>query len=203
MDAPQDRNNDPLWQIVAQLQQMNRYLAAVPQIAASLAKIAAEVDPRRVVGVDAVQTLSPHTRKDDLMKAMPCKLIPASPGMKAHSPLPKGETLASFGILDNGNGTITILGTDAAGNHFDISAVATLSPAPTSDAPAVVTVGPPTGMTFPVAAATSPPPAVGATATITATATWTDGSNGPFSASFLETIQPGPVTGIIAVPSVP
>jgi len=105
-----------------------------------------------------------------------------------------------FLLQDNGDDTFTVLGADAAGATVDISAVATLTAS--SDNPAVVTVDTPTGMTSAIHAAT-PPPAVGATANITLTATWKDGSIGPFVVTWPQQITAGPVSGIVVTPGVP
>ena len=110
---------------------------------------------------------------------------------------PKATTKAAptgFNLQDNGDNTITVFGTDAAGNQVDISSVATI--AVTSATPAVITVDTPVGMTFGIHAPTAPAPAVGATSVITITATWTDGSVGPFTLSLTGTITGGPATGL-------
>jgi hypothetical protein len=108
-----------------------------------------------------------------------------------------GTVVTSFNLVDNGNGSFTVVGVDAAGNQVDISAIATLTAV--SDTPTVITVSVTSGsMTFQVAAAT-PAPAVGSTANITLTATWNDASIGPFSTVIQGTIQAGNVVGIAVV----
>jgi hypothetical protein len=104
----------------------------------------------------------------------------------------------SFTLLDSQTDLCTVLGTDAAGNTSDISGVATLSPVPTSDTPAIVTVGAPTGMTFQMTA-------VGplGNANITAVATWNDGSIGPFQFTLPVVVAAGPAGGIVIQPGVP
>lgn len=128
---------------------------------------------------------------------MKVSLTKKSPGMKAPAKMAKGQPApVAFNLLNNGDDTFTVLGVDAAGNTLDISAVATL--AVSSDAPAILTVDQPVGMT-------SAMHAVGplGTANITATATWNDGSIGPFSFTLPVTVQSGGPTGIVIVPGTP
>jgi hypothetical protein len=80
--------------------------------------------------------------------------------------------VVGYQILDNGDATFTIFGKDSAGNRIDISGVATA--AATSDAPTIVTVDAPVGMTSAIHAVGP----VGS-ANLTVVATWTDGSLGP------------------------
>jgi len=101
-------------------------------------------------------------------------------------------------LQDNENNTLTVLGVDGAGNQVDISSVATLTPAPTVDQPTLLTVGAPTAMTFAVTA-------VGplGTVNLTITATWNDGSIGPFVITQPLTLVAGPAGGITIVPGTP
>ena len=108
--------------------------------------------------------------------------------------------VVGFNLQDNGDLTYTVFGVDAAGSQADISTVATLTAS--SDATDVVTVDAPVGMTGAIHAAT-PAPAVGATANISLTATWNDGSIGPFTITWPQTIIAGPVTGIEVQPGTP
>ena len=108
-----------------------------------------------------------------------------------------GAPLASFNIQDNQDDTYTVSGVDAAGAAVDISAVATLTPAPTSDNTASLTVDAPTGMTFAVHGLL---PGV---ANVLATATWTDGSIGPFAFTLPTTVTAGPAGGIVITPGAP
>lgn len=119
-------------------------------------------------------------------------------GLKAAVKGVKGALISSFVLLDNEDDTFTVSGVDAVGNPVDISAVASLTPAPTSDNPSVLTVAAPTGMAFPVAA-------VGplGVANVTATATWNDGSLGPFAFTLPVTVQAGAAGGIEIVPGTP
>jgi hypothetical protein len=106
--------------------------------------------------------------------------------------------LTSFAIMDNQDDTYTVSGVDAVGNPVDISAVASLTPAPSSDNLAVLTVDAPAGMTFAVHALG--PLGV---ANVLATATWTDGSLGPFAFTLPTTVTAGPAGGVVITPGVP
>lgn len=101
-----------------------------------------------------------------------------------------GDVADSFVLEDNQDGSFTVFGVSKAGNKVDISSVATL--AVTSSDPAIVTVDAPEGMRV----ATH---AVGPTGsvTLTITATWNDGSVGPFSIDLPGTVMGGPVSGLI------
>lgn len=103
---------------------------------------------------------------------------------------PKDATGDAFQIVDNGDGTFSIFGVDAAGNGgIDISSLATL--AVSSDNLSVLTVDPPTGMG-------STMHAVGSlgSANVVATVTFNDGSIGPFSATLAVTVVKGAATGV-------
>jgi hypothetical protein len=122
-------------------------------------------------------------------------------GLKKAAKSVKGDLISSFVMLDNEDDTYTVSGIDAAGNPVDISAVATLTPAPTSDNTSVLTVDAPdpaNPMTFAVHA-------VGplGVANVLATATWNDGSLGPFSFTLPTTVQAGPAGGIEIIPGTP
>ncbi len=104
-----------------------------------------------------------------------------------------------FQFVDNGDSTCTVLGVDAGGNTLDISAVATLTPAPTSSDTALVTVDPPSGMTFAMHAV-GPLSTPGTPVNITAVATWNDGSIGPFTFTLPVDVIAGGPTGIQIVP---
>jgi hypothetical protein len=119
---------------------------------------------------------------------------PADGTAKATPPLKAGAGVSDFNLQDNGDNTFTVLGVDKAGNTTDISAVAKL--AAVSDNPAVITVDPPQGMTVGIHAPVNPAPEVGAKANVTLTATWTDGSVGPFAITLPGTITGGPATGL-------
>ncbi len=132
---------------------------------------------------------------------MQCKLSKKAPGNKAVAPLKaSAAAVIGFDLQDNGDLTFTVYGTDATGAQVDISDVATLTAM--SSAPPVVTVDPPTGMSSAIHAAT-PAPAPGATVVISLTATWNDGSIGPFTIDWPQTIVAGGVTGITVKPGTP
>lgn len=125
---------------------------------------------------------------------MKAKLTKKGPGVRAAKPAPRGAGVTEFNLQDNGDNTFTVLGTNAAGNELDISGIASLQAS--SDNPAVITVDPPQGMTVGIHAPTSPAPQIGQTANVTLTATFNDGSVGPFTISLPGTITAGPVTGV-------
>jgi hypothetical protein len=108
----------------------------------------------------------------------------------------KPAAVVNFQLQDNGDDTCTVLGVDAGGNTADISAVATI--VVTSDAPTILTVDPPVGMTFAMHAVGP----LGA-ANVTAVATWNDGSKGPFTFTLPVTVVAGPATGVVIVPGTP
>jgi len=107
--------------------------------------------------------------------------------------------VGNFLIFDNEDSTVTVTGADAAGNAVDIAAVAKI--AVTSGDPAVVSVDPPTGMTFVLHALK--PTVAGSPAVITIVATWNDGSVGPFTASLPLDITGTVATGLIVTPGTP
>lgn len=116
-------------------------------------------------------------------------------GAKPHAVAPKfakNDVLTELNILDNGNGTLTVMGTTQAGNLVDIKDVATITVASkdttllTVDTPILTTHG---------YKAVGP---LGSTSLDYVT-TWNDGSIGPFPANLPATIQAGPVTGTAVV----
>lgn len=109
----------------------------------------------------------------------------------ALAPVAKGALATLVVLMDDQTAVCTVMGEDAAGNPVDISTVASLTPAPTSDTPTVLTAGPVTGNTFPITAVAP------GSANITVTATWNDGSIGPFTATLPVTVTAGPATGLI------
>lgn len=134
-----------------------------------------------------------------MSKIMTCRLSKKSNNRGAVKRAGAGG-IVGFDLQDNGDLTFTVFGTDAAGALVDISDVATLTA--TSSDSTVVTVDPPVKMSSAVHAAV-PPPVVGATASISFTATWNDGSVGPFTIDWPQTIVAGPVTGIAVQPGTP
>ncbi len=112
----------------------------------------------------------------------------------------KPAAVSEFIFVDNQDNTLTVNGVDAAGNPVDISSVATI--VASSDSPTIISVDPPTGMTFAMHAL-GPLTTPGTPAQISVTATWTDGSVGPFSFSLPVDVVTGPATGVVIVPGIP
>lgn len=118
---------------------------------------------------------------------------------KGTSKLARGvKAPGDFVFVDNEDDTATVQGIDAAGNPVDISGVATL--AVTSSDTSIVTVDAPVGMQFKMSAVG---PVTASPVTISATATWNDGSSGPFKFDLPVTVIAGGPTGIKIVPGVP
>ncbi len=115
----------------------------------------------------------------------------AAPGAKAAGPM------RDFLLMDNEDSTFTVFGVDAGGNQVDIAPVATLTPAPTSSDATILTVDPPSGMTAKVHALKP------GTATLTFGATWNDGSVGPFTVDWPQSVQGTAATGLTVVPGTP
>ncbi len=137
---------------------------------------------------------------------MSCKVIKKSALKGAAPKLTKGAAVSpGLVIVDNEDGrTFTVMGTNQAGNPVDISALATLTPPPSSSDPTVLTVDPPVGMTS-AFHEVGKPPKLG-TATVSVSATANDGSFGPFTAAMDVTVSAGGPTGITIVitgPTVP
>lgn len=124
-----------------------------------------------------------------------------SAGVTARSGVKAGP-IADFQFVDNGDSTCTVSGVDAAGNPSDISTVATLAPPPTSSDTTLVTVDAPSGMTFAMHAV-GPLSTPGSPVIIAVTATWNDGSLGPFTFDLPVDVVSGGVTGIQVVPGTP
>ncbi len=112
------------------------------------------------------------------------KLVKGKKGAAKGGTPKKGD----FAFQDNQDDTYTVSGVDAAGAPVDISSVATI--AATSDNAAVLTADPPTGMTGTVHGAAP------GSANLTVTATWNDGSIGPFAITVPVAVTAGPATGL-------
>jgi hypothetical protein len=156
-----------------------------------IAEIAAKLDPT-AVGIVAVPK-SPHPRESH-MANMTCTVEKKS-GMKAGAPAAKAKAgdppPSSLVLFDTEDGKFTIFGRNKAGTKLDISAVATLGDV-TSDNPAVLTVDPPQGMTDQTHGVAA------GTATVSVTATWNDGSVGPYTLTIPATVSTDPkVTGLL------
>lgn len=107
------------------------------------------------------------------------KIIPRSaPSVMRNSVLAGRTVVFDFTLASNGDDVCTVKGVDKAGNQVDISAVATI--AVTSSDPTIVTVDAPIGATFAMHA-TGKLSTPGSPVTITAVASWKDGSVGPFT----------------------
>jgi hypothetical protein len=141
--------------------------------------------PNKIVGITVKE--NPLTQKAQ------CKIIKKSTtGQKAAQYGLKALSVGTFNLLDNGSGVFTTMGVDQSGNQVDISSVAT--EAVESDNSAV-TVSPPAGMAVTITA-----PATGTgTANLTFTATWNDGSVGPFTFVAVVNYDGGSITGITVV----
>ncbi len=177
---------------------LNKIVALLTKIAQDVAAILKALEKPPVVGIE-INPGTPATKQGDSdMGVVQVRLSKNPNAVKKAALHAKGSLISSFVMFDNDDDTFTVSGVDAAGNPVDISAVASLTPAPTSDNPSVLTVGPPVGMTFPVAAAG--PLGV---ANVTATATWGDGSLGPFAFTLPVTIQAGAAGGIEIIPGTP
>jgi hypothetical protein len=164
-----------------------------------------ETEPApKIVGIDIKPgTPTPRITKEDMDMAgkVTVKLTKKGVGqgqrVAAKFDAKDHAALASFSMQDNNDDTYTVQGVDTAGFPVDISAVATLTPAPTSADPTVLTVDPPTAMTFPVHGIKP------GESDVTATATWNDGSLGPFTFTLPTTVTAGPAGGIVVTPGVP
>jgi hypothetical protein len=193
---PEDTTND-IHQInqtlVAMLLEAQCVCRELKSIAASLQTIAAYY---KITGITVNLGIPQPNQGSQSMKI---SLVKKSALTKTAAKSAKGAAApVAFQLIDNQNDTCTVMGVDSAGNQLDISSVATLTPAPTSDNTAVLTIGAPTGMTFNMKA-------VGPTgsANVTATATWNDGSIGPFSFTLPVNVSAAPAGGIVIVPGVP
>lgn len=127
---------------------------------------------------------------------MKCKLVKVGKGMKAAAApkLKVGAGVGGFELHVGEDGSCTVLGSRDDGSQVDISDVATLTVS--SGDTSVVTVSTPSGMTFVETAV-----ALGHS-DVAITATWNDGSIGPFSITDpVDVVQPppGPVTGLVIV----
>jgi len=111
-----------------------------------------------------------------------------------------GAAVADFNLQDNGDDTCTVLGVDKAGNPVDISQVATI--ASTSSDTSILTVDPPQGVTFAMHA-TGKLSTPGTPVQVTVTATWKDGSVGPFTFTLPVDVVAGPAAGVEIQPGTP
>lgn len=118
------------------------------------------------------------------------KTLKSKAGMKAAGFAASGDPIPSYVLQDNEDGSFTVFGVNAAGNQVDISSVATLTPAPTSSDTTVLTVDPPVGMTVTCHAIKA------GHADVSVTATWNDGSVGPYFITVPADVSSSGVIGI-------
>ena len=118
------------------------------------------------------------------MKATFTKAI----GPKAAAKPVKADPLAAFGLIEGTGDTVTVQGVSAAGTPIDISTVAKITAV--SDNEAILKILPPEGMTYHEDAV-----ALG-DCNVIVTATWNDGSVGPFTLNYPCKVSVGPVAGL-------
>lgn len=119
---------------------------------------------------------------------------------KASAKATPNALVVDFQLVDNQDDVLTILGVDAAGNTLDISQVATITVS--SSDTSIITVDPPTGMTCAMHA-TGKLSVPGTPVNIIVTATWNDGSKGPFTFTLPVDVVAGPATGVVIQPGTP
>jgi hypothetical protein len=164
---------------------------ALESLAKSAASVAADFHALtlRALGtpVGIGVNFSPPTVRED-SKVPTVKLVKKS-ALKSAKPGAKAAP-GMFSIVDNGDDTFTVGGVDAGGNP-----VALASPPVTitavSDNTSVLTVDPPVG----VGSAIHAVGPVGS-ANLTIVATWSDGSDGPFTIVQPITVAGGAATGL-------
>lgn len=173
----------------AVLSQQTDMLVELKTLNATMLEVLALLNGDNVVtGVGVV--LDPPGEK--AMK-IPVKMMKKSAIGNKSKAVPAAGPPAALILLDNEDDTGTLMGETKGGNLVDISAIATLTPAPSSADPTTVTVAPTTGMSFKVSAVG---PVTPAPIPVTVTATWNDGSVGPFSIDIPVTVNAGPVGGV-------
>lgn len=156
-----------------------------------LAKVTALCQPRGI-------SIDPGTPTEKPMASVSL----GKPSKKAPHAAAQGAAVIDFVLQDNQNDTLTVHGVDAVGNPVDISAVASLTPPPSSSDVSILTVSAPTGMTFSMSA-TGKLSTPGSPVNITATVTFNDGTIGPFTAQLPCDVTAGPAAGVIIVPGTP
>jgi hypothetical protein len=173
------------------------------RLADALEKLVDVVTPEVVgIRVDPGKSTPRIMETSHMSQRFKCTLTKKSAMKKsAMAPHAAGPVI-DFQLVDNEDSTCTVLGVDSVGNTVDISAVATLTPPPSSSDPAILTVDLPNGMTFAVHAV-GPLSTPGTPVTVTVTATWNDGSKGPFTFDLPVDVVAGGATGIMVVPGTP
>lgn len=100
------------------------------------------------------------------------------------------SAVAGFNLVEGTGDDVTVGFVDSAGNPVTPASLPTLTDS--SDTPTVITVAEPNGLTF-HETAVGP---VGS-ANITVVATWADGSVGPFTITYPDTVTAGPAGGLV------
>lgn len=171
----------------------SRIIAAVKAVVKYIVSIISTKP--KIVGISVKPgTPVPKPQGVDPMK-VELKIGPAPVQAAPNAPAPKIVGDPNFVIFDNQNDTFSVQGVDQGGNAVDISGVATITVV--SSDPTIGTVATPTGMTFAFSAV-----APGAT-TVTVTATWTDGSVGPFTFDVPVTVSGTAAVGLKVTPGTP
>jgi len=106
-----------------------------------------------------------------------------------------------FILIDNQNDTATVAGIDSVGNPTTLDPNIVSITVSSSDM-TILTVGTPTGLTFPFST-TGKLSVPGTPVVLTATATWSDGSVGPFTGTLPVDVVAGPTSGVIVIPATP
>ncbi len=182
--------------------------SALPGILAELREVADEL--KRLADLLAAENVSgititpgtPTSRppKERVMANVNVKLVKKSAAPRGAKAVPGAKAAGTnFLFMDNEDDTCTVQGVDASGSPVDISAVATL--AVTSGDPLTISVDSPVGMTFKMHGLK--PSVAGTPVVISATATWTDGSIGPFKFDLPCDVTGTAATGIVIVPGAP
>jgi len=132
--------------------------------------------------------------------AAKCCYRKGQPGFKA-APLKAGMKLSTgtFELIDgSAAGSFTTLGVDQSGAHVDISGVASLKvEADPGNQPGGVVADVPVGMTCKF----TPPTSGSGSSSFLFTATWNDGSIGPFTFSVVFKYSGGAIVDIVVVPT--
>jgi hypothetical protein len=156
----------------------------------------------QVVGIEvlpdapAASPLSPKEKRSMSATKLACVFAP--PGTRRKVAAPGGRAAGvpvQFTITDVGNGNYKVWGTDAAGFDQDISAVAKIAVADSDQAVAVST---PDATLFDTFNEKGVSPGANK---VTITATWNDGSIGPFAGEADFTVTGSTVTGLDVKPT--
>jgi len=168
-----------------ELQKISNILPAMASDLQRLREALTEMIPSDTtrITVNQIDPLASHHQKESPMN---CKVRVKKVGsLTAHAKLQGHAQSGVFTLLDGGQGTFEVLGTNQSGQDVDISSVAALTVAADPNNPAVTVdaIDPASPMKF-VAHA----PSTGdGSADLTVTATWLDASIGPFN--FVATIK--------------